>query len=145
MINPSESGVYAPEDLVLIRAALDRSMRALSFAFPQGFENTEANGIRRQLAERILSLAAQGERDMIILSNTALAELPPLSSGGSASSRQTRADDIVTGFNNASSRRGRSEEPTFHRAVITANLRANPQSAPAEIGCDARSRDKSRS
>ena len=72
-----ETGVFAPHDIACLQKALDRSVKALAFAFPEDSQSFECRRIRRVLAQRILALAQHGERDPQALSNGALAFLPP--------------------------------------------------------------------
>jgi hypothetical protein len=82
------SAVFEPDDIRRLQAALDRSFRALAFAFPQDPPTFEARRIRELLADRIVTLAQRGERDPVTLSNLALAGLPPYSSSQSLASTE---------------------------------------------------------
>jgi hypothetical protein len=71
--------VFDPQEVDRLRAAFERSWRALAFAF----HDPCAPGsrlVRRRLARSILALARQGVRDPERLSNAALAALPPFRS-----------------------------------------------------------------
>jgi hypothetical protein len=75
-----DSNVFGPDDLMRLQRALDRSFKALAFAFPENPPTFEARRIREMLANHIVALAGRGERDPVTLSNSALAALPPYSS-----------------------------------------------------------------
>jgi hypothetical protein len=84
------NGCFSPEDILCLKGALDRSVRVLAFAFPDTSTALEAGRVRQLLADRILSLAALGERDPIRLSNQALGCLPAYRSPVPESGRRAR-------------------------------------------------------
>ena len=73
--------IYGPEEIRLMRKALDASWSALAFAH---FDNdSDKRATREELARRILKEAAQGERSVPVLSGRALGALEPRSARGS--------------------------------------------------------------
>jgi hypothetical protein len=69
---------YNPDEVAKLLQALDRSVRALAFAFPDP-SSAEAKRIRELLSTYIIHVADSGEIDPVVLSNQALAWLPPYS------------------------------------------------------------------
>jgi hypothetical protein len=68
--------VFDPLEVSRLQTAFDRSWRALGFAFADS-ASSESAEVRRFLASQIISLAKEGEKDPKVLSNAALASLPP--------------------------------------------------------------------
>lgn len=63
-----EGGSFDPETIQLLRAALDQAWRSLS-------PGQQAHTTKSFIAQRILKLAAQGERDPVHLRSYALATI----------------------------------------------------------------------
>jgi hypothetical protein len=68
--------VYHPEDIGILRQALDGSYKALRFALQH--DPDMAHGIRLKLAQSIFRIARTGERRSRIMIEQALADLPPM-------------------------------------------------------------------
>ena len=68
--------VFVPEEVSRLTGAFERSWKALSFAFTVQ-DSGEARAVREALAICIVSFARAGEKDPMMLSNRALATLPP--------------------------------------------------------------------
>ena len=65
-----EGGSFDPETIQLLRAALDQAWLSLS-------PGQQAHTTKSFIAQRILKLAAQGERDPVRLRGYALATITP--------------------------------------------------------------------
>jgi hypothetical protein len=68
--------VYHPEDIGILRQALDGSYSALRFAFQHDPEM--ARGIRIKLAQSIFRIARTGERRSRVMITQVLADFPPM-------------------------------------------------------------------
>jgi hypothetical protein len=68
--------VYHPEDIGILRQALDGSYNALRFAFQH--DPVMARGIRMNLAKSIFRIARTGERRSRVMIAQALADIPPM-------------------------------------------------------------------
>lgn len=72
------SVVFGPDEIRVMRTALDRSWEALSFARWQ--DDMDKRRTRERLARAILHEAARGERSIGTLTDNALGSLEPRSS-----------------------------------------------------------------
>ena len=63
--------LFDPETIQLMRAALASAERSLHFAFPNGLDRQT----REILARSIIAAAAEGQRNPMLLSATALGKL----------------------------------------------------------------------
>jgi hypothetical protein len=75
-----EGGSYDPETITLLRTVLDAAWDAL-------LPEHQARTSKAHLAQRMLKLAAQGERDPIRLRTRALIEIAPYRSGAAMPTR----------------------------------------------------------
>lgn len=76
---PGPEHAFGPEDICVMRQALDRSWSALDFAHFE--DDGDRLATRERLARRIVEEAARGERSVPVLSGLALGALEPRRAG----------------------------------------------------------------